>query len=334
MKKSIYLSIISAFVLGICYCVSIAADEMEKSEYRQELYLSDQQTSRDTASVTEQKQYEYETAKTVTDMQGYRVRMEQYLSKTKSNELRIDVYNSRDHRTDTGYRIDTYNADLPTDLSEVVYQSKTQPTWFITDRFTHAENDSGNYFEHFLLGGKLYQTSIDYYQVLYDQDKTSIDGTTKIDIVRVGQDATQNITGHTEFWFPNTLGVLTKTFDSNGEIYDISSYPTYEHTPTWDDVVLKLRAGDPVDLHETTKLGFADGTSLSFERAWIDDNGKIINTDDLKLAREDRKADKWAEIISQWNVENIITASEWGGKNIDIIWSPQNFLAQILSAKK
>ncbi|MHB9154680.1 MAG: hypothetical protein ACYC5N_03175, partial [Endomicrobiales bacterium] len=319
-----------------------AMDDFERDAYRSELDMSRREMARDAASVSEQKQFEYQTAKTLTDMNGNRVRMEQYISRPQADQTRVYSYNGRDNRVDTGLALSTYNRELPADLTDIARQNHLNPTWYITDQSARMENSMGDYAEHFLSGGKLYKTADTpdggTFALLYDNDKTTISGKTKIDVVRQASDASRNVQGYTEYWFPDAAGNLAKSFDSRfdithpvqtwGYVYNAAIYPNPTHTPTAAEVIAKLMAGEAIDLNAMTTFHFADGTTLSVQKAWITDTGDIVNTANLK---DTAQRQDW-DTVSQWNTEIIITASEWGGRNLDLIWSPQNFLSQMVSA--
>lgn len=346
MKRIVSLSMLGLAIAGLISNFSWSFDEMEKNEYSYELAVSNEAINDDVAAVAEQKSYDYETAKTLTDMNGYRVRMEQYLSRPQSNQIKVEVYNSRDNGITTGYREDTYNQDLPTNLSDLVRQSG-KPEWFITDRKTHVSNDTSDYYDHSLTGGWLFlRVDPDTYDVLYNEEKTSVSGKDKIDIIREGHNPDTNVEGYLAYWVPDQNSVLKKSFDSRVDfknplwllspyVYDATIIPDFEHTPTVREIRDKIIAGQPIDLHETNKLTFADGTFLSMEQAWIDDDGNILNTDTLKAAREEiRQGADWRDIVSKWNSEHIIGASEFSTRKIDILWSPQSFLAQVMSDRE
>lgn len=159
------------------------------------------------------------------------------------------------------------------------------------------------------------------YRIAVNLCREKIRGKTKTELLRKGNDASQNVEGYVEFYFPDASGTTQLCFDSRFDfsrpiatvqyLYNAAIMPAIENTPTSREIILKIAQGKPVDLHRTTELTFADSTTLSYELAKINDNGTILTTEDLKQAKQEIQAGKdWEEVTSAWNTETIIQNKE------------------------
>ncbi len=69
------------------------------------------------AAAMEQRQADYVEGKSLVDVEGRRVRLEEYIVRSRADQFKFVVLNHRDERLDYFYYKGTFNKDLPTDLS-------------------------------------------------------------------------------------------------------------------------------------------------------------------------------------------------------------------------
>jgi len=337
-----------AIVVLLAVSWGAAAMDLERDRLRVELYNSDQGISRDAGVVNEQKYYEFQTAKSVIDMHGNRVRVEQYLYRPADNQLRVDILNTREGRIDRAFHVDTYNTTLPENLIDILRHRHGNgiPRWYITDRIQQVENGAGDTVRHELHGGWAFKTAESptggYYDIVYNLDQVFVNNMEKTRLERVNHNPAANVLGYVDFWFPNETGQLTRCLNSTvnlldplwrnrlGAGYDTSVFPTITHSPTWLEVASRLIARNPLELRKTVRLTFKDGTWLEHEHAWINDDGRVLNTRDLFYAALEVKGGKdWRDIVTKWNEESIFRASEFAGRDIDLVWCNTQMLVAI-----
>ena len=91
-------------------------------EMRQEVSLEMSKEEVLAAAARELKMAEYQQGKTMIDVSGNRVRLEQYILRPKPDQFKLVVLNDRADRFDYFYYLGTFNTTLPTDLSAALRQ--------------------------------------------------------------------------------------------------------------------------------------------------------------------------------------------------------------------
>jgi hypothetical protein len=90
------------------------------------------------AAVLEQRRAEYVEGKTMIDVSGRRVRLEEYIVRTRPDQFKFVALNHRDNRLDYFYYQGTFNKNLPTDLSVALRDlsgklGTNAPEYYLTD---------------------------------------------------------------------------------------------------------------------------------------------------------------------------------------------------------
>jgi len=87
------------------------------SEARHEVGLDMDRNEIIAAAAMEQRMADYVEGKSLVDVNGKRVRLEEYIVRSRADQFKFVVLNHRDERLDYFYYKGTFNKDLPTDLS-------------------------------------------------------------------------------------------------------------------------------------------------------------------------------------------------------------------------
>ncbi|MFH1416235.1 MAG: hypothetical protein ABIH89_09165 [Elusimicrobiota bacterium] len=293
-------------VLALCGftggSLAVAGDfSEERNEYREEINETTGNENRQTEDTGESIGEDSEEGKTLTDVNGYRVRVEKYFSRPADNQVKTTILNTReelDNRVDRSVWTGTFNQDLPEDLRGIARtmwgstrRRPGKPDYYLTNTeriSTCGENslevtrDDGWLFKRADIGEGLYI-------VLFNEEKLSANDMEKLQHIRYAYDKDSNIPGVIERYFPNEDSILTSVW------VDPSVRPDYE-----------ISIGGS-ELYDKVKLTFADGTFLTKSRYVINDEGDI-------LARGTRRG--------TGNLEVICEATEFNGETIDIVVTP------------
>lgn len=319
MKIRADLAVILSFLCLAGYTPAKAELSDDKDEFMREVRLSEEMRDVRDTHVNDTRIAEFQAGKDMIDLQGRRVRMEQYILRPEPNQFKHMVFNHREGRIDQGTVLKTFNRDLPEKLAEASpWDDKTaftsNPDFYVKSEEVTLSNGIDS-FDAAKSNGQIYQEAINSYKLLYDKEQILVNDKTKIRMMREGQDPGLNLRGIETWWVPNKNGVLTKTASSNGMIYDLE---TLLNTGT------EKKIYSP-DWKDTNTWTFADNTFLSIDQTWINDEGKILPRDIVLTLTQDN----YKQEISKWNIDNNVKATEFNGRDIDVVASPNIFIEAI-----
>lgn len=109
-----------------------------KSEAKHEVGLDMSRNNVISAAALEQRLADYVEGKTMVDVEGRRVRLEEYIVRSRADQFKFVVLNHRDEQLDYFYYKGTFNKDLPADLSVALKDlsgklGATAPEYYLTD---------------------------------------------------------------------------------------------------------------------------------------------------------------------------------------------------------
>lgn len=137
---------------------------IQRLEIRNEIQLAQAKDAVVAMAAEESRNADYEVGKSLIDVNGQRVRTEEYITRPAANEFKLVVLNERPTRFDYFTYTGTFNKDLPEDLSVALSQSRgqlgTQPDYYLTSYQTLASNTIDNITEN-ATGGHLVKISFD-----------------------------------------------------------------------------------------------------------------------------------------------------------------------------
>ena len=326
MKKITKIGLMCLAVLTLAVSGNALARDYDLvNEYRREVSISDVRSEAQRSLTMDTLAAEYEACKTITDVHGNEVRMEQYIKRADllPTQYKIFVLNYRGDLLTEGYSLKTFNKDLPEDLSDLRGKMSGiggPPEYYMTEVETQVSNPTGDAWQHDLEGGHPVEIHTDgSCGIYYNEERISVSGsgseefTTKIKMERDGSNFYH--IGTRKWYVPNAEGELAVLYDESTKKWDFTVLPGIEFYL------------DGSEAHWSEKLTFKDGTFLSHERYWINDDGEVLSWS--KLAGEGLTQDNWQEEISKWNSEHILGASEFEN-NIDIVWSPHSLYLEVV----
>ncbi|MFC2061636.1 FecR domain-containing protein [Elusimicrobiota bacterium] len=252
------------------------------------------------------KKAEYENGKAMIDVHGNRVRMEEYVVRPEDYQFKYVVLNTRDERFDFSKILFTFNKDLPDDLTLVsknMYYSASEekPEWILTDMISVVSNTQ-------------------------DQiNELASNG----DMIQDENDAWRHYFGLYEFYIKGynkdqkILWTQTVT-DTNGYYEDRTENTTYLGG---EDPVSVFSQPDGEDtFHFRVKDTYGDDTWLTVDDYLIDDDGDVKTSKDLEGNFESSFGGSFEDYLAELNFERRYTSSEFGDRDIDIVFSTKLLL--------
>lgn len=303
------------------------------------------------AAAEESKLSEYQEGKALIDVNGNRVRVEEYIVRPAANEFKLVVLNERDARFDYFFYHGWFNQALPTDMSVALRQIGgcigAMCQYNLISYTTGRSNTQDNMLEVASGGHQVdvnnNNVAADAVTAAYDPAKaafvpvnvgapgvdTSITGTNSglntpfYQTLFNRYDLTFNGVNH-QSWAPSGLA-------PGGIIRNTTTDVTYTNLTT----VQNDPACAPPDctyneigqgiFHDV--IYAADPTGLIWEKYdsyVINDAGKIAKTSDFGNTGFSGAAFK--QTLLGWNFQTIVTASEFGGRKIDLVVEPKIFI--------
>lgn len=274
---------------------------------------------------------EYQLGKTMIDAFGQRVRVEQYVFKPSPNQAKFVVLNERADRFDYFFYLGTFNKELPIDVGSALLQiagGRTLPEYYLTAFESYRSNTLDN-MKEVATGGHLVDlgpagtgeitkefdpnagvavdlgASDHFYKTFYDDYALSVNGVSKITL----DTSALSIAGSGNF---------------QGRVQSLAN-----EDASWryagDGVFTSVKGPGQYngDMHYTIDNTFNDGTFLKYDTYMVKDDGKILNSKDFAGVTSGAKL---KELMMSWNYEEVITATEFKGRKIDLVVDPKIFV--------
>ena len=297
------------------------------------------------AAAEESKLSEYQEGKALIDVNGNRVRVEEYIVRPAADQFKLVVLNERQDRFDYFFYQGTFNQALPTDMSAALRQIpgciNVACDYFLKSYRTGRSNTQDAMLE-VAGGGHLIDvnnngTAADAVTAAYDPATASFVSLSVPTPGGVGNQPyfqtlfnTSNLTfngvSH-QSWAPSAAGLARP----GGNVINTAGDITYTNVTT----VQNSPACAPPDctyneigegiFHDVVYS--ADATGLIWEKYdsyVISDLGKVAKTSDFSATGFSGQSFK--QTLLGWNFETIVTASEFNGRKIDLVVEPKIFI--------
>jgi hypothetical protein len=212
----------------------------QRLEIRNEIQLAQAKDAVLSMAAEESRSADYQVGKSLIDVDGRRVRVEEYITRPASNEFKLVVLNERSTRFDYFTYKGTFNTDLPDDLSVALRESQgglsaDAPDYYLTAYETVMSNTVDNITES-ATGG--HQVQIDFDGTTYTlTDPSDPTNTRTIDAAVLQPDGTYKVYNPVQDTFAlvsaDSLDDATKisAFDFTTDAYrDIAASDTYWNT--------------------------------------------------------------------------------------------------------
>ncbi|MBI5623886.1 MAG: FecR domain-containing protein [Elusimicrobia bacterium] len=314
------------------------------------------------AAALEQKNAIYQQGKAIVDVNGNRVRIEEYIVRSRPDEFKLVVLNSRVDRFDYFYYRGTFNKALPDDISVALRQLPgcvgSACDYFLTDYDTGRSNTQDTMRE-VSSGGHL--VDVNNNGVAGDRVEAAYDSATDQFLsVAVGAPGTDTTVATGDGTLRNTPFYQT-LFNTN-----ILTFNNVQHggwtlgggAPVWTPPGLTAAAAysknntthltsfagitattlkyEPVCgppnctyteagvMHEVFYSESADGrTWEKYDNYIISDEGKVAKWTDFSNITT---GTQYKQTLLNWNYQTIVTASEFQGRKIDLAVEPRIFI--------
>ncbi|MGM0441818.1 MAG: FecR family protein [Elusimicrobiota bacterium] len=275
-----------------------------REEVRREMFKEITREAVLSRAAEEIKKAEYENGKVMTDVHGNRVRLEEYIVRPKENEFKYVVLNHRENRFDFGKINFVFDSSLPENLNratENMFYAETpeKPEWVLTD-LTSVISNTKDRVNEVGTGGDMLQDSEDNWHHYFENFSFSVKGAEKQEKTLW----TREIYGGYSDANYEDLTVEYSYYLDSGEPDSISERPSGEDT-----------------FHFYNKDTYADGTWISTDDYFINDEGDIQTTRDITDSFSSKMDGSFAEYLAGLNFERKYESSEFGDRDIDLVFS-------------
>ena len=322
------------------------------------------------AAAEESKQAVFQEGKAIIDVNGNRVRIEEYIVRPAANQFKLVVLNEREARFDYFFYHGTFNQAMPSDMAVALRQIGgcigTACNYFLTSYRTGRSNTQDNMLEN-VSGG--HQVDVNNNTVAADRVEAAYDpGTASFVAINVGAPGVNtSLTGtgsllNTPFyqtifnnytlsfngvehgkWVPSATAPIDRSDATNpgctlgaacalsvdaslGQITQSAggTYTTVQNTP-WcaPPACTYSEIGEGI-FHDVVYAANGDGSVWEkYDSYVISDAGKIAKTSDFAAGFG---GTSFKQTLLGWNFQTIVTASEFGGRKIDLVVEPKIFI--------
>ncbi len=243
---------------------------------------------------------EYQQGKSIIDVFGNRVRIEEYIVRQQKNQFKYVVLNSRENRFDFGKIIFTFNKNLPEDLSTVAknmfeHYGSQKPEYVLKEIHSVVSNTVDQINET-AFGGDMFAdnpSNPSYWRHYFKEYNFYINN-------KLRWNYTSVVSGD------RITKIKFSYFDING------------NTISAPESIFEMPSGDNF-FHFREKNTYSDRVWISKDTYIIDDNGKILTTENLQEWSSENINQKAKEL----NFELVYRSNEFNGldNKIDLVYS-------------
>ncbi|MFH1619100.1 MAG: FecR family protein [bacterium] len=346
LKDGQHVSVDEAGIGQVQSLESARATQKEEShaQLKNEVSLNMTKEQVMAAASEEMKLSEYQQGKSMIDVFGKRVRLEQYIMRPAADQFKLVVLNDRLDRFDYFFYKGTFNTALPTDLSVALGQlggcAGAACDYFLTGYETGRSNltdtvqelasdghlvdinnnavtndDITSYFDSSL--NKYISVTGSYWKTLFDNYSIKYNGiafnTWEPNIGVTPYDG--NIGTGIQAYFNNDgteLDALHKYIGDDGTLGTTIPGQNSDRNPDGDV------------LHDKIKLTYGSGDYWEqYDNYIVNDEGEVAVISDFA---GDRTGTSYKETLLKWNFEQAVTCSLFGGRKIDLVIEPKTLI--------
>lgn len=307
--------------------------QIQKSQFhsvmRREMSLDASKEEVQAAAAKEIKLAEFQQGKVLIDVFGQRVRLEEYIVRPSANQFKLVVLNERAARFDYFYYLGTFNKALPTDLSVALRQLGgglgTAPDYFLTGFETGRSNTRDSVIE-VAQGGHLVDVNnnvdaADNVAFFYDAvtDKY-VDAVGKAVFLTLFDRYGFYINGGLKYgWTGNNITSysLAGGMAQAALVDPINGVVLAVPLPTRS---VSVTFPDAEQIHQVIYESYTDGTFTKWDNYIINDEGRIATISDFKGITTGAQ---YKQKLLDFNYQQVITASEFQGRKIDLVVEPR-----------
>lgn len=304
--------------------------ERGKAALKREIGLEMSKEEVQAAAALEAKAAVYQQGKAIIDVNGNRVRIEEYIVRPRPDQFKLVVLNERADRFDYFYYKGTFNTTLPEDLSVALRQLPgcigAACQYFMTDYETARSNTIDNMLE-VASGG--HQVDVNNNGYAADAVSAAYDpATDRYVALAPGTPFYKTLFDNYRLTFNGVEHARWAPVSGTGILNTSNAQVNYTNTT----VVQNPPSCGPPDctytesgvLHQVVYAKNADGSIWEkYDSYVISDEGKIAKTADFAGITS---GTQYKQTLLKWNFQTIVTASEFNGRKIDLAVEPKIFI--------
>ena len=310
-----------------------SADDEFKKDVQREVALGLSKEAVQSAAAEEARRAEYQEGKTLVDVNGNRVRLEEYVLRPAPDQFKLVALNSRADRFDYFYYQAQFNQNLPEDLRVALQhlggKDGAAPDYFITS-FETGRSNTIDSIQEVGTGGHLVQAPLVDDKVVYDatiNDFRTIAAGTQF-WETLFDNYSYRVNGAEKFgWLP-AGGPNITSYDYvaggiNTRIWNGGGPMTVCATQVCEDTARPSAVTYPSGsaYHERATITYAaDGSKETYDFYIIDDEGRLATSADFGGATA---GERYKDTLLKFNFQQIITATEFQGRTIDLVVEPK-----------
>ena len=307
--------------------------ERFRTAMRQEMTRDAVRQQMQAAAVRELRLADYQQGKSVTNVFGQRVRVEEYIVRPQPDQFKLVVLNSAKGAFNYFTYLGTFNTTLPTDLSVALSQLSgtvgAPPTYFLksfqttrsntTDSIVEIANgghpvDVNNngidapvtaYFNAKLNAYVAIPNGTSFFKTLFDNDGFYVDGNLK-----------SGWTGNGIQTYQQGFGAVSPTLATNND--PITGAALAAPLPLFMNQSATIP--NPNQIHQLIYDAYSDGTFIQWDNYITNDLGQIATPAQFSAPTN---GNSFTQQLLNFNYEQVITASEFGGRTIDLVVAPK-----------
>jgi hypothetical protein len=306
--------------------------ERFKNVMRREIAMDMTRQQVQAAAVRELRLADYQEGKSVINVFGQRVRVEEFIVRPQPNQFNLVVLNSSKSSFNYFSYLGTFNTTLPTDLSVALSQLPgtvgAPPTYYLTAFQTmrsntidsvveianggHPVNINGNgidaaitsYFNPATNSYVSIPAGTAFYKTLFDNDGFYVDGNLK-----------SGWTGSGIQTYSSGYGALSPTLATTNDPITGAALANPLTAQTQSSTFPNAN-----QIHQVIYDSYGDGTYVQWDN-YIENNlGQIATASQFSGATN---GSSFTQQLLNFNYEQVITASEFGGRTIDLVVAPK-----------
>jgi hypothetical protein len=311
--------------------------ERFRSAMRQEMTRDMGRQQFQAGAVRELRLADYQQGKSVINVLGQVVRVEEYIVRPSPDQFKLVVLNSSKSGFDYFSYLGTFNTTLPTNLSVALSQLTgtvgAPPTYYLTSFQTtqsntidsvveianggHPVNVNNNgvdapitsYFNAQLNAYVAIPNGTAFYKTLFDNDGFYVDGQLK-----------SGWTGNNIQTYTTGSGALGLGPTSATNTDPITGATLSAPIPSWSTI--STTYPNPSQLHQSILETYSDNTFIQWDGYITNNLGQVATSAQFSAS----SGASFTQQLLNFNYEQVITASEFGGRTIDLVVAPKILL--------
>ncbi|PKN01083.1 MAG: hypothetical protein CVU77_06950 [Elusimicrobia bacterium HGW-Elusimicrobia-1] len=270
------------------------------------------------AAAAEMRLAEYMEGKTLVDVFGKRVRLEEYIMRPAADEFKLVVLNERTDRFDYFYYKGKFNKDLPADmsaaLSDLGGKALAAPDYYLTGYETGRSNTLDTIKEE-ASGGHL-----------VDVNNNGVEADAVTHYFDTASDTFIDLAGGDPYYksifdkYDYYINDVKKMWYSGTNLQsEDPSAASWKYAGETMQSKIEWPAGEDI-LYQRISNFYGNGTWEKWDNYIISDEGGIAPLSAFDGATTGKA---YKEKLLKWNYQQVVTASEFAGRKIDLVVEPK-----------